>query len=107
MVSDTQRNGSIAGIAVVLGFSLNFTATWSQGPEPWSYRAIPIMVVAAVGIVLQLSALLRVLSIPVLTGDQHRGAGAKFFWGVVLVLLAFAVHVAFDMAHDLTNAPAA
>jgi hypothetical protein len=34
VITDNQRNGSIAGIALLLGFSLSFTATWSQGDEP-------------------------------------------------------------------------
>ena len=104
-VTDTQRNGSIAGIALLLGFSLSFTATWSQGDAPWAYRALVVLAIVAAGIALQLRALFRVLALPVLTPDEHRRVIALFFRGVAAVLMGYVVHIVLDAAFDLGLLP--
>jgi hypothetical protein len=104
-VSDTQRNGSIAGIAILLGFSLSFTAAWSQGDAPWAYRGLLVLAIVAAGIVMQLQALFRVLGLPVLSLDEHKLAIALFFKGVAVVLLGYVVHILLDVAFDLGLLP--
>jgi hypothetical protein len=104
-VSDTQRNGSIAGIAVVLGFSLQFTATWSEGSDPWRYRSLIVMAVVTAGVVLQLRALFRVFTLPVLAEEEHRRAGMQFFRGVAAVLSGYALHIILNAAADLGFLP--
>jgi len=100
-ITDTQRNGSIAAFAIVLGFSLTFTATWSQGDAPWAYRGLLTLAVVVAGIVMQLRALFRVLALPPLSCAEHSRGTALFIKGVSTVLLGFAVHIAWDAAYDL------
>ena len=100
-VSDTQRNGSIAGIALLLGFSLTFTATWSQGDDPWSYRGVIVFAVAAGGIASQLRSLFEIFSLPNIPIEAHRRAALLFFWGVIAVLAAYVLNISFDAAIDL------
>jgi hypothetical protein len=102
-VSDEQRNGSIAGIALLLGFSLSFTATWSQGDDPWSPRGLFVFAIAAFGIAFQLRALFAIFSVPNIPVEAHRRAASRFLAGVVAVLSAYVLHIAFDAASDLSQ----
>jgi hypothetical protein len=90
-VGDEQRSGSIAGIAVVLGFSLSFTAAFSQeGEAPWSWRTLLVIAVATGGIVAQLRAFMRVFALPNISLAEHAHATALFRRGVIAVLVAMA-----------------
>ena len=100
-VSDTQRNGSIAGIAVVLGFSLTFTATWTEGSDPWTYSSLAIMLVVAIGIAHLLAALFKVFSLPVISVESHERTRILFFRGVIGVLGGYALHIAMKAIEDI------
>jgi hypothetical protein len=102
-IGDQQRNGSIAAIALVLGFSLSFTATWSQNDEPWTLRALAVVAVAGAGILCQLSAFMRLLALPNLSVAAHAGVTTLFRSGLIAVLAAYALNIAFDAACDLTG----
>jgi len=102
LITDEQRNGSIAGIALLLGFSLSFTATWSQaGEQPWQLRGLVTFALAAAGITYQLRALLAIFSLPNISVDAHRRAASLFLRGVAAVLVAYLLHIALDAARDL------
>ena len=100
-ITDTQRNGTMTGMAVVLGFSLSFTATWTQGKDPWRWRGVPVLVLAVIGVALQVSALFSALSLPPLSVSAHRRATQGFRLGVISVLAAYALHISFDLLCDL------
>ena len=102
-ISDEQRNGSIGAIAIVLGFSLTFTAEWTQGDEAWNARALVVLGIAAVGIVNQLRALLGIFSLPVVSLAEHRRITGRFRWGVSTVLAGYAVQIAWDAIQDLVR----
>lgn len=102
-VTDTQRNGSITGIGIVLGFSLTFTGQWSLGSGKWHVAQAVAMGVALTGIILQISALLGGLDLPPSSVKLHSGTIRKFKCGVILVLLAFVIHVLADLAIDVLN----
>src|SRR5262245_38041505 len=102
-IGDEQRNGSIAAIALVLGFSLSFTAAWGLDDEPWSWRDLVVAAVAAGGIMCQLSAFMRVFALPNLSIDAHTRATAVFRFGVIAVLVAYALHIALDASCDLAG----
>jgi hypothetical protein len=102
-ISDQQRNGSISGVAIVLGFSLNFTGTWTQGPSPWSLQTLLVMAFAVPGIVLQLRALFELVSLPVVNLAQHRTIAARFRLGIGVVLLAYVINTVFDAVKDLNS----
>jgi hypothetical protein len=100
-LTDEQRNGSIAGIALLLGFSLSFTATWTEGDEPWRLRSLITFALAAVGIALQLRSLLVIFSLPNISVESHRRATGLFLRGVVAILVAYLLDLLLDMASDL------
>jgi hypothetical protein len=59
------------------------------------------MAIVAVGIVMQLRALFRVLTLPLLSPSNHRQAVALFIKGVAIVLLGYGLHILLDAAFDL------
>src|SRR5262245_53248602 len=102
LITDEQRNGSIAGIALLLGFSLSFTAAWSQtGEQPWQLRGFVTFALAAAGITYQLRALLAIFTLPNISVVAHRRAASLFMRGVAAVLVAYLLHIALDAARDL------
>ena len=101
VVTETQRNGSITGMGIVLGFSLTFTGQWSLTPGSWRVLPALAMGVACLGIALQLFALFRVLSLPLASLERHREALKNFAVGVGFVLAAFVAHVLLDFAIDV------
>ena len=102
-ISDQQRNGSISAVAIVLGFSLNFTGTWTQGPSPWSLQSLLVMAIAVPGIVLQLRALFGLMALPVVRLPEHRTITARFRLGIGVVLGAYVINTVLDAAKDLSN----
>ena len=101
LITDEQRNGSIAGIALLLGFSLSFTAAWSQGGDPWRVQGLVTFALAAAGITYQLKALLTIFALPNISVVAHRRAASLFLRGVAAVLIAYLLHIALDAARDL------
>jgi hypothetical protein len=95
-ISDTQRNGSITGIGIVLGFSLAFIAQWSFLPGSWQIPQFVALLVAIAGVFLQLFALIKVLFLRPLSLLLHNKMVKTFVWGVCFVLLGFGAHVFFD-----------
>src|SRR5215207_4193728 len=77
-INETERNGSITGIGVVLGFSLVFTGQLTLSSGTWRQFKVLALGVSAAGIVFQLLALLAILSLPLISKDIHRRAYIKF-----------------------------
>jgi len=99
-LTDTQRNGSITGIGILLGFSLTFVAQWSLGSGKWTWYAALVLLVALCGIVMQLQALFAVFALPSVSTKAHGRAMRGFKLGVVLMLAAFGLHVFLDFLGD-------
>lgn len=99
-LTDTQRNGSITGIGILLGFSLTFTGQWSLGPGHWTWNSAAVLVVAICGIVMQLRALFAMFALPPLSMEAHGRAVHGFKLGVALMLAAFGLHVFLDFLGD-------
>lgn len=104
-LSDTQRNGSITGIGIVLGFSLSFIAQWAFAPGEWRYVSLVVLAIAGTGIVFQLRALFKVLDLPILSVDVHRVVSLRFVRGVALVLAGYAAHVAVGFSIEKWGLP--
>jgi hypothetical protein len=101
-VTETERSASVTGLGTVLGFSLTFIALWSLGPGKWRLVQALALCIAVPGVVLQLRSLLTVLSLPRISLESHRiVVMRRFVWGVALVLMGFAAHVAFDVLVDV------
>ncbi len=58
------------------------------------------LLVAFPGIALQLVALFRILSVPLITVEEHRVVLKRFVQGVSLVLLGYLVNVVLGVAVD-------
>jgi hypothetical protein len=99
-LTDAQRNGSITGIGIVLGFSLTFTGQWSLGAGAWRWYSAAALGVAVCGIVMQLRALFTMFELPSVTTEVHGRAVRGFKLGVVLMLVAFGLHVFLDFLAD-------
>jgi hypothetical protein len=104
-ITEAQRNGSITGIGIVLGFSLTFSGQWSMGSGKWVPAQAIAIGVYGFGILLQLYALWCVLPLPPALHSQHRQAINTFFVGVALVLIGLAAHVLIDIILDLYIRP--
>ena len=102
-IGDEQRNGSISAIAIVLGFALTFTGTWTQGDNPWSVQSLSVMLLAAPGIVLQLQALICLMRVPVVNVKEHGGITARFRLGICVVLFAYVINTILEAVHDLRS----
>jgi hypothetical protein len=111
-IEDAQRNGTLTGLAVVLGFSLAFTANWTQGSDAWIKRGAVVFGVASLGIAVQVWSLFRVLKLrPGMLDEKPRpisvaahGSAVRWFaCGVVVVLLAYAYQFGADIYRDLTQ----
>ena len=105
-ITDEHRTGSITAIGIVLGFSLTFFSSWMDGPEPWDYTGIVILLTLASGIALQIISLRRLLILPQAPGlrhsvADHNRAAKLFFWGTALVSAGFFLWVLISMVHDL------
>jgi len=105
-ITDEHRNGSITAIGIVLGFSLTFFSSWMNGPEPWDYIGIAILLTLGAGIALQIISLRRLLILPQAPGLRHSVADHNravqlFFWGTALVSTGFFLWVLISMVHDL------
>ncbi len=100
VITDTQRNGSITGIGIVLGFSLTFASQWSLGSEPWQYLSIIPIIIALLGIIVQLIALFKILSLPMVSVAAHKSITKSFFRGMTLVLLGYIIGVLVDLGMD-------
>jgi len=104
-INETERNGSITGIGVVLGFSLIFTGQLTLSSGTWRQFKFLALGISGAGIVFQLLALLAILSLPLISKDIHRRAYIKFIVGVVVMLIGFAAHVSIDVAVDVLKWP--
>jgi hypothetical protein len=100
-VTDTQRNGSITGVGIVLGFSLTFSGQWTFAPGAWRLAQALALCVAVVGIIFQIRALFGLLSLPPVLAADHAKSIRKFFIGVGFVLAAFFLHILLDFATDM------
>ena len=92
------RNGSLTAISVVVGFSLSFLTRWAGFPGPWhtvDLIALPIMVV---GIVAQIAALARLLSVQSLLLRTYNWTVTVFLIGLVLVGIGVGLAIAGDLA---------
>src|SRR5689334_301262 len=76
-INETERNGSITGIGVVLGFSLIFTGQLTLSSGTWRQFKVLALGISGAGIVFQLLALLAILSLPLISKDIHRRAYIK------------------------------
>jgi hypothetical protein len=97
-LSDEQRNGSITGTGIVLGFSLAFLAQWALAPGEWLYASTVVLIVAGIGAFVELRAFFRLMAVPSLTINEHARVSAAFVRGVGLVLIGYVLNFLVGLA---------
>jgi hypothetical protein len=99
-MTDTQRNGTITAIGILMGFSLSFTYQVTSLPGNWTYYAFILMILPVVGVLIQLQALWRILQIPVVAAAEHKSISGWFVVGFALVLAGFLCKIVIDFGND-------
>jgi hypothetical protein len=91
------RQGLVTAITVFLGFSLSFIRFWNfENPGQWTWiGAVPAGVVAA-GIIVQLVALYRSLTLQDDEPSRFAATVRYFFGGIVVVVVGVVVATIVD-----------
>jgi uncharacterized membrane protein len=88
------RQGFITAITVFLGFSLSFLRFWSlERSEGWTWKGIVSACIIAIGIVVQLFALLRSLDVRDDESLHYATTVRCFFAGIVIVVVGVVVTI--------------
>lgn len=90
------RNGSVAVVGVLAGFSLTFLTAWAANPLPWQLHDLIGVVPLAAGIVFQLVALARLLDPNSLERARYDRAIRTFLVGLALVVCGVVLVIAID-----------
>lgn len=81
------RNGFVTGLGVLLGFGLNFFATWGSDPTDWDKVSSVAAWLMVLGLLLLVGALFTVLGSVELPEKQYKLSVWSALLGVVLLFL--------------------
>ncbi len=95
-IDATFRNGSVAVVGVLSGFSLTFLTAWAANPLPWQLHDLAGLLPLTLGIGLQLVALAALLHPNSLERARYDRAIRIFLAGLLLVGLGVVVVIALD-----------
>ena len=90
------RNGSVAAVGVLTGFSLTFLTAWAANPLPWQLHDLFGIVPLAIGIVCELIALAALLHPNSLERARYDRAVRIFLIGLTLVGCGVALAIGVD-----------
>ena len=96
-IDATFRNGSLTAISVVVGFSLSFLTRWAGLSGPWLTVDLVALPAIVLGIVVQITALARLLSIHSLLLRNYNRAVSLFLLGLGFVASGVALAIAGDL----------
>ena len=96
-IDATFRNGSLTAISVVVGFSLSFLTRWAGLSGPWLTVDLVALPAIVLGIVVQITALARLLSIQSLLLRNYNRAVSLFLLGLGFVASGVALAIAGDL----------
>jgi len=107
-ISDTERNGSITALGVLLGFSIAILGEWSNRPGKWELvGAIPLLFYGS-SVALQVLALYRALQVPREMQAQHRRTINLAVIGLVVMFAGFLSTIVIDVLGEApVNPPTA
>ncbi|MGO4570725.1 hypothetical protein [Microvirga sp. 2TAF3] len=91
------RSGSITAISVVVGFSLGFLSRWSGLPGSWSASDFFAVAAITLGIVVQIKALIDLLSIRSLFLQHYNRSIRIFVAGLILVAIGVVAAIFADL----------
>jgi hypothetical protein len=97
MIEATFRNGSLAVMSVVGGFSLGFLGRWAGLPGSWTPTDLFAVAAITLGILLQVKALADMLSVKSLLLARYNRTVRIFFVGLVLVFIGVAAAIFMDV----------
>jgi len=96
-ITDTERNGSITALGVLLGFSIAILSEWSNRPGKWELvGAIPLFLYGS-SVALQVLALYRALQVPREMQAQHRRTINLAVIGLVVMFVGFLSTIVIDV----------
>ena len=99
-ISETERNGSITALGVLLGFSIAILSEWSNRPGKWEpVGAIPLFLYGS-SVALQVLALYRALQIPREIQAQHGRTINLAVIGLAVMFLGFLSTIAIDVREE-------
>ncbi len=90
------RNGSVAAVGVLTGFSLTFLTAWAANPLPWQLHDLFGIVPLAAGVVCELVALAALLHPNSLERARYDRAVRIFLIGLTLVGCGVALAIGID-----------
>ena len=96
-IDATFRNGSVAAISVVVGFSLTFLNRWAALPGTWGKSDLAAVAAIVVGIAFQVTSLASLLSPRSLVLRNYLRAVRLFLVGLGLVASGVAIAIAADI----------
>jgi hypothetical protein len=96
-IDATFRNGSLAVMSVVGGFSLGFLSRWASLPGTWTLTDLFAVAAITIGIFLQVKALADMLSVKSLLLEYYNRTVRTFSVGLVLVFVGVAAAIVMDL----------
>jgi hypothetical protein len=96
-IDATLRNGSLAAVGIILGFSLSFLSHWASNPLSWSRIDILPLTPMIIGIGLQVKALADLLRRDSLIAARYDRAMRLFMIGLLLVALGICIALTNDI----------
>lgn len=97
LIDATFRNGSMTGIGVVTGFSLNFLTRWGANPVPWLMVDLFAVVPLVAGLLLQVWSFTELLRPESMQLAVYNRAKNHFLIGTVCVLVGVGVALLLDV----------
>lgn len=104
LIETLFRNGTLTVIGIVLSFSLGFLTQWASNPIPWQLMDLPTIILIAVGIVLQVTALIGLLQPTSLRKHVFDKANRRFIFGVISTSAGVVSAVVIDFIELLIKA---
>jgi hypothetical protein len=107
-ISDTERNGSITALGVLLGFSIAILNGWSNRPGKWELSGVIPLFLYGSSVALQVRALYRALQVPREFQKQHRRTINLAVIGLVVMFVGFLSTIVIDVLEQAPgNTPTA
>lgn len=97
LIDATFRNGSMTGIGVVTGFSLNFLTRWGSNPVPWLLVDLFAVVPLVAGLLLQVWSFMELLRPEAIQRPVYDRARRHFLLGTIGVLMGVGIALLLDV----------
>ncbi|WP_342358580.1 hypothetical protein [Terrarubrum flagellatum] len=96
-IDPTFRSGSLTAISLLLGFSLSFLTRWAGAPGNWASYDYVALAAITIGIILQLAAVIMLMSVNSLIKANYEKMTRLFMIGLVLVVVGVLIAVFADI----------